>query len=565
MADNFNTGVNVVEGQSVNPISGVSTVVSGLMGNFERGPLNEAVLVTSFADFMKKFGSAPALGSTAFYSVKGFFAAVGSGSLYIVRIAGSSAAKGTVTLQDRQGTPANTLKIDATSEGAWGNNLSVGISDYNILSTTPASDINSGATEAVLTSVGGLEVGSDVELDNGTNQEIVRIIQIDASTKTIYWTGGLTNSYPAASSTVKSQEFTIKVYDKGLLVEAWNGLSMNDAVSFFCEKKVVSDYITAIDLKSTDTDYQDMPAVTSSNQPLTSGDDGLTDVDADDYKGSQASKTGKYAFDAVPNLFRFCCPNPVLTDSVPATAYEGLVQDLLDYANGRVKTEYYVDPLYNKTIAEMTTFVQKYEGRRFACFAPWGTVTENGLVKNIPLSSLAMGAAVSKDYRVGVHKSVGNESLPYITGLSKYYDAVEAKTLTDVGINPVRVPFAGSGIRVYGAVTRSAVSSWKYLHVSELWNYIASSLEVALQDVVFQPNDSSLWSRTKRRIENFLNSEIQKGSITAFAVAIDSTINTQTSIANGELNIEIEYVPVGTAEKVVVKLTSSPAGLSVSS
>jgi hypothetical protein len=108
---NYNVGVNLVEGQSISPIEGVSTAVTGLQGNFLKGPLNVATLVTSFAQFTGIFGDKPPSTSTSWYSVKAFFAAVGTGSLYVVRVASATAAKGTKTIQDRQGAPANTIKI----------------------------------------------------------------------------------------------------------------------------------------------------------------------------------------------------------------------------------------------------------------------------------------------------------------------------------------------------------------------------------------------------------------------------------------------------------------------
>lgn len=558
----YNVGVNLIEGQAVSPIEGVTTAVSGIIGTFERGPLNEATLVTSMAHFERIFGSKPAAGSTSWYSVKGFFAKIGTGSLYIIRVASDTAAKATKTFQDRQGAPANTLKIDAKSEGTWGNNLAPDIDDYNILSTTPTTDIAIAATSGKLTSIGGLEVGSDIELDNGAQQEQVRIIQIDAATNTVYWTGGLTNGYPAVSSTVVSMEFSIKVYYKGVLIETIDGLSMNDDVSFFCEKVVSSDNISVTDLKDTDTDYQDLPAVTSSPEALTGGADGLDDVDADDYKGSQGSKTGKYAFDTVSDLFRFCCPNPILTDADPAAALLSLTQDLLDYANSRKTVEFYADIPYDKSIAEAVTFRNNFEGWRVNGFHPWGLAWENQLPVAIPPSSLVIGAAVERDFRRGVHKNIGNETIPYIYDLVYHMDDTEHGVLNDAGINVLRA-FAGEGIRTYGGRTFSAVTAWRFLHYAELWMFIGRSLERALRDVVFEPNDPSLWKTVIRRTNAFMLNEQRKGAVQEFAIKMDADNNPNNQVALGIARLDLEYVPTGTVEKMVITLTSSPMGLSV--
>ena len=565
----YNVGLNLVEGQGVSPVSGVATGISAIIGNFVKGPMNEAVLITSFSQFVKTFGDVPATGSTSWHSVKGFFAAVGNASLYVIRVASDTAAKATVTLQDRQGPPANTLKVEGASEGTWGNALAVKAEDYNILTTTVTESTGASAILAKLTSISGLEVGSDVHFSEGVNDEYVRITQIDAANKTIHWTGGLTNVYTVAAA-ITSMEFKISVYQSGLLVETWTGLSMNDSVSFFCEKVIVSDYIVVTDLKSTDTDYTDMPSVDTSAQALTSGADGLSDVEKDDYIGVEANKTGKYALDAVPNLFRFCCPNPLLTDADPATAFAELVQDLLGYAYIRRTVQFYADVPYNTSVTDAVTFAATYEGRHLALFYPWGKVTENGLPVFVPTSSLVIGRAVEKDTRRGVFKSIGNEKLPYLTDLEYKVSVAEGETLNDAGVNIIRI-LGSDGIRVYGARTRSNLTIWRFIHYSELWNYIGRSLATSLQDVSFEPNDEMLWNTIIRRVSAFLANEQRRGALfdrnnpqgEAYRVVMDASNNPAAQIALGEAFVEIEYVPVGTAEKFVVNLTSSPTGLSL--
>ncbi len=565
----YNVGMNLVEGQSISPVSGVATGISAIMGNFVKGPLNIATLITSFSQFVTKFGDVPAAGSTSWYSVKGFFAAVGNASLYVVRVANDTAAKATVTLQDRQGEPANTLKVEGASEGTWGNALAVKAEDYNILTTTVTESTGASAISAKLTSISGLEIGSDVHFFEDANDEYVRVTQIDAANKTIHWTGGLTNVYTVAAA-VTSMEFKISIYLSGLPIETWTGLSMNDAVSFFCEKKVISDYIIVTDLKDTDTDYQDMPSVDTTPQALISGADGLSDVVKDDYVGAEASKTGKYALDAVSNLFRFCCPNPTLTDADPDVAYGELVQDLLDYADSRVTVQFYADVPYNTTVTDAVTFAGTLEGRRLALFYPWGRVTEGGLPIYVPTSSLIIGRAVEKDTRRGVFKSIGNEKLPYLTDLEYKVSASEGETLNDAGVNTIRI-LGSAGIRVYGARTRSNLTAWRFIHYSELWNYIGQSLAISLQDVSFEPHDELLWNTVTRRVSAFLANEQRRGALSdpsnpqgeAYRVIMDATNNSAAQIALGQAVVEIEYVPVGVAEKFIVKLTSSSTGLSL--
>ena len=57
MPEYLSPGVYVEEVPSGNkPIEGVSTSTAGIVGVTERGPVNEPTLVTSYADFTRKFG-----------------------------------------------------------------------------------------------------------------------------------------------------------------------------------------------------------------------------------------------------------------------------------------------------------------------------------------------------------------------------------------------------------------------------------------------------------------------------------------------------------------------------
>jgi phage tail sheath protein FI len=566
---NERVGVNIRVGGAVSPVEGVATAVSGLIGTFYKGPLNTATLVTSMAQFERIFGDQPAPGTTSYYSAKGFFQAVPTGNLYVVRVASSAAAKAFANFKDK-GNTVDTVKVEAKTEGAWGLDLLVDVDDDSILSTTPAANINAGATNATLNSVDGLEIGSDLKLYNGADTEYRRLIQIDAANKIVYWTSGLTNSYTTANGVITSVEFKLSVYLKGVLVETHPNLSMNDSVTFFCEKIVnaASDYIVVTDLKSADTDYQDQAIATSAAVALASGADGLSDIDKADWEGTQAGKTGIYAFDEIEDVFRIACPNPTLTDADPAAAYIQLVQTILDYASGRVTVEYYADVPYNKSVADAVTFADNFAGRNITFFWPWGAAQESGLAVWTPPAAVAMGVAVEKDYRRGVHKNAGNESMPYFTDLEYFVSRAEGETLNDAGINTIRQR-PGRGMLTYGGRTKSATTQFRFLHYAEYWAWLARSLEAAGEQFIFEPHAPDTWKSVERIFNNFLSDELRKGALhsvngaAAYLVKMDSDVNPAAQVAQGLGVVQVEYVPVGTLEKFVIELTGSPTGLTL--
>lgn len=561
---NEHVGINVKEGQALSPVIGAVTNVSAIVGIFERGPVDKARFVTDMASFERIYGSAPLTQSKAYYAVKSFFKKAGSAPLYIVRVGDSSALAASVILDDQQGTPADTLKIEAVSEGTWGNNTGVDVDAYNKLDTTLAAQVDVDDTSAQLTSVDGVEVGSYIHLHDGANDEYITVTQVDAATKTIHWSGGVSNTYTVATATVKSLEFTLKVYWKGVLVETWTGLSMNDNVSFFCEKVVndVSNYIKCTDQKSSDTDYQDNPVATSVVQALTSGNDGLSAIASTDYSGSESSKTGVYALDAIENLFRFACPDPYIQGGTEADVIT-VHQAMLDYAYDRGDVEFYADVPSGKIPSAAVTYAGNFAGRHMAIFYPHLTVVEGGKTITFPASCAVMGAAVVKDYNIGPYKNVGNEQLAYATDVARAVSVAEGETLNDAKINTVR-KFVGKGIRVYGGRTLSAVTQWLFLHYSEYYNYISRTLKSNLSDMVFQPNNQFTWKVAVRKVRNFFERELAIGAVSDYEVIMDSTTNTQDQIASGIATMKVAYVPAGTMEKVVIELTSSPSGIIIS-
>ncbi len=135
-------GVYVEEVPSGNkPIEGVSTSTAGMVGVTQRGPVNEPTLVTSFADFVRKFGGY--LDHRVFtnqrdllpYAVEGFFTNGGQ-RVYVTRVVGKNAAFAAVdlygvpqvnpastTLTARVAAAADTLLLDNGSNIGSGDTL----------------------------------------------------------------------------------------------------------------------------------------------------------------------------------------------------------------------------------------------------------------------------------------------------------------------------------------------------------------------------------------------------------------------------------------------------------
>jgi uncharacterized protein len=130
MPELLHPGVYVNEVQTGNaPVEGVGTSTAAFIGYARRGLVGVPTLVTSWADFVNKFGyglDTPFLSNANLaYSVYGFFQN-GGGRAYIVRAGSASAKKATITLKDAGN--VDVVTVTAVDEGAFGNDIKVQLS-----------------------------------------------------------------------------------------------------------------------------------------------------------------------------------------------------------------------------------------------------------------------------------------------------------------------------------------------------------------------------------------------------------------------------------------------------
>jgi hypothetical protein len=165
----------------------------------------------------------------------------------------------------------------------------------------------------------------------------------------------------------------------------------------------------------------------------------------------------------------------------------------------------------------------------------------------------------------GVHKAPANEVVRGCEGLAYYLTKGEHDTLNPINLNCIR-QFPGMGYRVWGARTLSSVSSWKYLNIRRLFNFVEKSIERGTQWVVFEPNDPSTWARLRRDVNAFLMGVWRNGALfgltpeQAFFVKCDESLNPPESRREGKLIIEIGMAPVYPAEFVIFRISQWAPG-----
>src|SRR5262245_38455407 len=119
-------GVYVEEIPSgVRTITGVATSLTAFVGRALRGPVDEPVIINSFADFERIFGGLWA-NSTLGYAIRDYYLNGGSQAI-IVRL--YSPDDGNNTKPAPATLDAKGLKLEAATPGAWGNALRARVDD----------------------------------------------------------------------------------------------------------------------------------------------------------------------------------------------------------------------------------------------------------------------------------------------------------------------------------------------------------------------------------------------------------------------------------------------------
>jgi hypothetical protein len=348
-------------------------------------------------------------------------------------------------------------------------------------------------------------------------------------------------------------EFKIVVKEKGNVVEVWDNLSMDDSKNNFVENVINgrSNYMQVLDLDSTSTPPDDRPQV-QADVPLAGGVDGVSDITDSDYIGSQANKSGLYAFDDV---------DEVNSIAIPGISSQAVIQAGLDYCAKRGDVGFVVDSPPNQTPQETKTFREQFDSSYGYYYYPRIQINDplTKTTRFIPASGHIMGIFARSDGERGVHKAPANEVVFGAIGLEYNVTDGEQELLNPAGVNCIR-SFRGRGIRVWGARTMSSDPNLRYIHKRRFLMFIEESIAEGTQWAVFEPNDEVLWGKIIRSASAFLKRQWMEGALfgatpeEAYYVKCDEETNPPEVRSAGQVITEIGVNIVETAEFVIFRI-----------
>lgn len=500
MASVQRPGVYVEE--TLNPIQTIagpaSNTVAAFVGVNDRGPVTPT-LVSSWSEYTSKYGSWNTTASNDLPLAVYMFFMNGGSQAYILRTVDElTATSATRTLSDRGGTPAATLILNAVNPGAWGNALSVAITDS----------------------------------------------VVSGKFNLIVYKGGSANSN---------------------IVERFTDLSMTSTDGRYAPSVINegSLYLSAIDANSASTGSTRNPSVQATPLSLASGNN-----------GSSISGT-----ELVAALSDFDVIEQSLLLNLPGYTDASTVNGAIEYAEDRGDVFVIVDGI-DDTAANQIALAGSYSASsQAAVYYPRITISDPTLGSGAPSNATKLvvpggavaGLFVKTDNSRGVFKAPAGL-------LSRLAGAVSVKKLTNAeldNLNSSSAPVnaikfvSGSGIVVMGAKTLNTGYIDKYVPVRRTLIYLRKSLVSLSEFAIFEPNDQALWRRLNASISSFLTQFWSQGGLRgatpaeAFFVKIDSSNNTQTTIDNGEVHIEVGVALQRPAEYIIIKIGQFDGGNTV--
>lgn len=215
----------------------------------------------------------------------------------------------------------------------------------------------------------------------------------------------------------------------------------------------------------------------------------------------------------------------------------------------------------------------RFDSAYAAAYHPWLDVSEvrfarlgdrRTSLRRVNPSAVAAGVLAKTEVLFGVPHGPANELAEGVVGAAVRVPPREHDLLHPNAIN-VFVP-ERDGVRLTAARTLSLDPSWRQLSVRRLVTMLKRTLEVEMQEVVFEPNDAALRATVKNRIDAFLGRLFRANAFRgatereAFFVRCDEALNPPAWVDQGRLLALIGVAPAEPLEFLVLQLMRSGDG-----
>ena len=540
---------------------------AAIIGPTVKGPVGIPTLVTSYSDYINKFGTTFTSASQVYsfltsISAYNYFTN-GGNSLLVTRVVKDTYTSATSSFvasgSSAIGTSVFTLKSigqgellnSSGSTNATTGVLSGGTSD-NFRWEIPTRDTASGTFSLVirrgndtLNEKVALETWTNLSLDPKSPNYIARVIgdsynTIDTSDTTPYVK--TVGTYPNKSNYIYVSSVGLPTPDyfdnNGVAKDIYTGsIPVLQSGSFGGAAGVVVEAGAALyDKITTGTNIQglDQSVYTQSIALLANQDE--------------------YQFNVItaPGL---------IIDNASTT-----VTKLINMVQERGDALAVVDPSdYGATLNTMTAAAANYNSSYAATYAPWLQITDpdSGQLVWVPSSTLIPGVYAYND-RVGeawfAPAGLSRGGLATVVRPERKLSQSDRDTLYQGNVNPI-ASFPGSGVVVFGQKTlQKKASALDRINVRRLLIALKSYISQVADNLVFEQNTIATRNAFLSQVNPYLESVQQRQGLYAFKVIMDDSNNTSDVIDRNQLVGQIYLQPTKTAEFIYLDFNVLPTG-----
>lgn len=368
---------------------------------------------------------------------------------------------------------------------------------------------------------------------------------------------------------VREGNFTIHVYNNGVEMEAWGGLTKDENSRFYVETflALVSDWIRVEDNTANSAPPLD------GTYSLAGGSDGIpSDPDDQDslIVGNRSAFTGIYALSE---------PEQIDIDliAVPGHSSTTVVTALLDLCqNLRMDCMAIIDPPFGLTVNEIVDWqngthplnTTRFDSDFGALYWPWVKLRDNFNRVDIwaPPSGSVM-ATIARSDQVSAPwfapAGLNRGAVPNITDVFTRPTLEERDLMYGYrnAINPIVQFVDFDGFVIWGQKTlQRRPTALDRVNVRRLMFVIEKRIRSASRQLLFDPHDDILRQKFVR-IATAILSEIQVGrGVNDFRVKCDEELNTADVVDRNEMRARIGVQPIRAAEFIFIEFSIHRTG-----
>jgi hypothetical protein len=480
------------------------------VGQALRGPVDEALLVTSLEDFELKYGGYTS-GSFLHPTVESFFEEGGT-RCYISRVTNTSGtATATSLLKNDAVSPVTSITLTANGPGASANSLKVAVAAGNVTNSRVVS-ISDGTT--LLMSTGSCTTNAQIcgkinthplvsQLITATDAELASSSLIVSTTGTIGTVTGASAPYTATITAMDANSTANLTVGQAITATAGSpgsfgagtmtvvSIASTTSITVSSTATFTAGTVTNIVGVAGTSGFYVLPDTFSvrSFGPAggslgTEGSDGTTSPGANEYASALDDFLDAYGAGAV------ACPES------PAT-YSGGVLDaftsaLIAHCNAKSRIAIVHAAKATTSSADLGDIAEGIQisenAEHIAMYAPWVSAPTgtNGVNRFIPPTGYVAGSRSRAHNQIGPHQPGAGiiSNARFINGVYASYDSTVGNELDASAVNAIRV--INNVVRIYGARSLSLdTANFRYINAQDVVNHVVVEANRTLEDVLF--------------------------------------------------------------------------------